>query len=118
MTVVPLVEHMGKDTHGCHWRSTILLYVCRDADVATAAVAAATTVVTCSPRLNQLQLPYLLCGFWPKDLPSLRVPDAFRCATATRTQPLAMYYPRGVQHAAASVGHGSARPGPSPCRPR
>lgn len=87
--------------------------MCRDADVATATVAAATTVVTCSPRLNQLQLPYLLCGFWPKDLPSLRVPDAFRCATATRTQPLAMYYPRGVQHAAASVGHG-----PSPCRPR
>lgn len=39
-----------------------------NADVATAA----TTFVTCSPRLNQLQLPYLLCGFWPKDLPSLR----------------------------------------------
>lgn len=41
------------------------------------------------------------------------MPDAFRCATATRTQPLAMYYPRGVQHAAASVGHGSARPCPA-----
>lgn len=61
MTVVPLVEHMDK-RHGCHWE----MYV--NADVATAA----TTVVTCSPRLNQLQLPYLLCGFWPKDLPSLR----------------------------------------------